>query len=153
MLFCTGIYSVWRRLGPRLSRRMPIAGADHRQVPKTYTSNKGGRRVAGQRSGKLIEILYPLSLALFGNAASQLEGLARGEIERLVGEIDAANESVKLAQDELLAAQVTMKRRQNFDGLLRVFIYRIFGTIPVFSMIFLATNIFFATNALDGLAS
>ncbi|CAM9096355.1 unnamed protein product, partial [Hapterophycus canaliculatus] len=37
---------------------------------------------------------------------AQLEGLARGEIERLVGEIDAANESVKLAQDELLAAQV-----------------------------------------------
>ncbi|CAM9977150.1 unnamed protein product [Scytosiphon promiscuus] len=36
---------------------------------------------------------------------AQLEGLARGEIERLVGEIDAANKSVKLAQDELLAAQ------------------------------------------------
>eukprot|EP00903_Cladosiphon_okamuranus_P019664 g18076.t2 len=36
---------------------------------------------------------------------AQLEALARGEVERLVGEIDAANEAVKLAQDELLAAQ------------------------------------------------
>ena len=32
--------------------------------------------------------------------------MARGEVERLVRDIDAANESVKLAQDELLAAQV-----------------------------------------------
>lgn len=29
-------------------------------------------------------------------------------MERLVGEIDAANEAMKLAQDELLAAQVTL---------------------------------------------
>eukprot|EP00752_Nemacystus_decipiens_P011884 g10537.t2 len=36
---------------------------------------------------------------------AQLEALARGEVERLVGEIDKANEAVKLAQDELLAAQ------------------------------------------------
>ena len=43
----------------------------------------------------------------------QLEALARGEVERLVGEIDAANEAVKLAQDELLAAQVTLHHEMN----------------------------------------
>lgn len=37
---------------------------------------------------------------------TQLEALARGEVERLVGEIDQANESVKNTQAELLAAQV-----------------------------------------------
>lgn len=36
----------------------------------------------------------------------QLEALARGEVERLVGEFDARSESLKEAQNELLAAQV-----------------------------------------------
>lgn len=43
----------------------------------------------------------------FYQCGPQLEALARGEIERLVGEVDVANESVKQTQDELLAAQVT----------------------------------------------
>lgn len=42
-------------------------------------------------------------------SSGKLETLARGEVERLVGEVDAANETVKQAQDELLAAQVTMR--------------------------------------------
>lgn len=65
------------------------------------------RALPMQRDRALFEILDgPLRSHGARKWATQLEDLARGEIERLVGEIDAANESVKLAQDELLAAQV-----------------------------------------------
>lgn len=52
-----------------------------------------------------MQLLTPLA---FCKRGTQLEALARGEIERLVGEVDVANESVKQTQDELLAAQVTI---------------------------------------------
>lgn len=57
-----------------------------------------------------------LALEFENGPYQQLEALARGEVERLVGEIDAANEAVKLAQDELLAAQVTLKHAQLKDN-------------------------------------
>lgn len=54
-----------------------------------------------------------------GNGGTQLEALARGEVERLVGEIDAANESVTLAQNELAAAQVTKTYEARSKAVLR----------------------------------
>lgn len=38
----------------------------------------------------------------------QLEALARSEVERLVGEVDAASEAAEVAHNELLAAQVRL---------------------------------------------